>query len=341
MGTYGTMLVGGLINGGLGLINNSIAQEREDHAREENYRLNEMAAENAQKRTENFYNQYQSPEALLRQYKEAGLSPSLMFSGGASGASPAHIAQGNGTSGISPTSYGLNMLEGAQIAAIQAQTEKTKAETQTIQGENERGQAEIGKMLAEKGYQQTATAYTELQNEMQKIQNDIANATKGDQIKKIAHDAEYAEYLAAVTYYKGEREALQYDFEEETYKTRMETAKNELIKLNEQILSIATNTQLTEMQQTQLTETINIAWQEIMLKAQEITIQDTAEKRKWKEMQLAARQFVDKLYQEYGKMKINIYDIETNKEIEYKKMMVNLISSLLGGGTMAAATKRL
>lgn len=133
MSAYGEMAFGGLVNAGSSIFSNWLAKEREDIARKENYRLGEMAAQNADARTRALYHDLQSPQALLQQYKDAGLSPSLMFaSGGAGGATPAHAAQGTGAAGISPTTFGMDLLQGAQLAAINAQTEKTKAETANI-----------------------------------------------------------------------------------------------------------------------------------------------------------------------------------------------------------------
>lgn len=59
-------------NNSIGLITGAINRRL-------NYKYNEMAAENADKRTRALYNDIYSPKALLGQYAEAGLSPSLMF----------------------------------------------------------------------------------------------------------------------------------------------------------------------------------------------------------------------------------------------------------------------
>lgn len=130
----GQTFVGGLINAIYGGINNTMAENREHTARIENYELGEKAAENADARTRALYNDLQSPQALLNQYREAGLSPSLMFggSGAGGGAQPSAGALGTGAAGISPTTYGLSALESAQIGLIQAQTKKTEAETKNV-----------------------------------------------------------------------------------------------------------------------------------------------------------------------------------------------------------------
>ena len=113
-------------------LHNLTAQDREL-----NYKYNERAAENADIRQRMLYYDLYSPKAQLKQIKEAGLSPSLMYGGasGGGGATP-HGAQGNGVNGLQ-TGYspiqGLNALDAAQIGLISAETQKIKAETQNTE----------------------------------------------------------------------------------------------------------------------------------------------------------------------------------------------------------------
>lgn len=123
-------------NIGLGAMNNYWAGERAKEDREENYRYGELAAQNADMRTRALYNDFYSPEALMRQYKEAGMSPGMLLhgtpgQGGMSGASA------TGAASVQTPFMPMSMLEGAQIKNIMAQTEKTKAETQNINKDTE------------------------------------------------------------------------------------------------------------------------------------------------------------------------------------------------------------
>lgn len=131
MSVLGT-IVGGAVQAGLGAINNVWAQEQQREARRENYIYGEMAAKNADARTRALYNDFYSTEALMKQYKAAGLSPSMMF-GGTPGQGGMSGAQGTGAAGPGALYTPISMLEGAQIANINAQTEKTKAETANIE----------------------------------------------------------------------------------------------------------------------------------------------------------------------------------------------------------------
>ena len=168
---YGGMAgaaVGGIFGLATSALNNYYAEQREEEARQHNYILNEQAAWEADRRTRALYADLQSPEALRKQYEEAGLSPSVMFgAGGTSGATPSNGAQGAGPNGIAPNVYGVSALEAAQIGLMTAQAQKLEAETETEKGENDRGKAEIDNIVAQ-------TANTELKNVWQEYSNTLA-----------------------------------------------------------------------------------------------------------------------------------------------------------------------
>lgn len=167
MGTTGTIFLLGLVLSLLGVgANNLLAGKREENARQENYQLNEQAADNADARTRALYNDLQSPSALLSQYQEAGLSPSMMF-GGTPGGNPGQGAMGAGAAGISPTTFGFEGMDASAIADIKlknAEARKANAEADTEAGINDRGKSELT-MLVKKINNQ------ELQNELQEYEN--------------------------------------------------------------------------------------------------------------------------------------------------------------------------
>lgn len=165
---------GAIITAGLGgmysAINNLIAGGRENERAQQNYELNEKAAENADKRTRALYNDLMSPSALLEQYKQAGLSPSLMFGGGGIGGTTPNGAQGEGASGLAPNVYGASPLEMAQTQLVQAQTEKTKEETKTI---NETREPSIDLMRQDLKKKIEETTNVGLKNAWQELENAI------------------------------------------------------------------------------------------------------------------------------------------------------------------------
>lgn len=124
-------IIGAGTNIALGYLNNSLAAGRTALDRQQNYMYGEMAANNADKRTRALYNDLYSPKAQMKQVQEAGLSPSIYF-GGTPGQGGTSGAQGSGAAGIQTPYMPMSMLEGAQIANIMAQTQKTKAETKNI-----------------------------------------------------------------------------------------------------------------------------------------------------------------------------------------------------------------
>lgn len=126
------ILLGAATSAGLSALNNYMAGQQSDWDRSQNYYLNEEAARNAYMRQREMYKDFYSPEALMRQYKEAGLSPSLMF-GGTPGQGGMGAPQGSGVAGLQTPFMPFSMLEAAQIAKTEAETSKTKAETKNIE----------------------------------------------------------------------------------------------------------------------------------------------------------------------------------------------------------------
>lgn len=242
-GPYGEMAMGAGLDVVGGIFNNLMAKWREDAAREQNYKYNEMAAQNADARTRALYNDLQSPQALLQQYQAAGLSPSLMFGGGGVGGQTTSGAQGEGASGISPTTYGINPLEAANLALVKAQTRKLNAEADTEEGTNARGEAEIKeiktnveKTLTEIGLNKIAQNYNTLMVAAQEIENAVAASVQDYKVKEWEEKANYMEWLASRTEYEAENEALEYNFNSDTYETRKDTINAKLENIYSNIL---------------------------------------------------------------------------------------------------------
>ena len=136
------------LSAGLNFLNNGLNVGFGELSRARNYYYGERQAANADARTRALYNDLYSPKALMKQYKEAGLSPSVMF-GGTPG-------QGGMSGAMAPSAavqtpyMPMSMLEAAQTANIMADTQKKKEEAKNIN---------------------TDTQLKELQEEWQKMQN--------------------------------------------------------------------------------------------------------------------------------------------------------------------------
>lgn len=84
-----------MVNNGFNMWQQADAQDFQRAQQEREFTLNEQAAENAYRRQEKFYLDYQTPAAIAKQLREAGLNPALMYSGGAAGVG-GHSAGGQG-----------------------------------------------------------------------------------------------------------------------------------------------------------------------------------------------------------------------------------------------------
>lgn len=128
----------------------SVIQNESNYAlaernREENYRLNEQAADNAMHRGLALYNKTQSWGAQVKEMEEAGLSPGLVLGAGQTGGA-ASGAQGAGTSGQAPV-RNENLLAHAELGLMHAQEEKLKAEARSISGGEERAAQSFSEIL--------------------------------------------------------------------------------------------------------------------------------------------------------------------------------------------------
>lgn len=209
---------------------NTQAQANASKARQQNFMYGEMAANAADERYRKQYLDFFSPKAQLRQLKEAGLSPSVMYQGGA-GAGGATAPQGGGAGGIQAPYYPTSALEAAQVQNIMAQTEKTKAETETETGANERGKAEIHKMLQESVNLKTANAYTKAMTAAQNWQNYITSSTADYSIREAAYKSQQAAYDMENTYWQAARTKQDFKYNQQVFDTRVESEKQNFVNL--------------------------------------------------------------------------------------------------------------
>lgn len=239
MSAYGEMAAQTALNIGSSLVGNELARQREAEARAENYKYGEMAANKADQRARRMYADLQSPEALLKQYKEAGLSPSLMFAnGGSQGATPTQGAQSSGGSGISPTTFGIDATNLAQMELMSAEARKTNAEADTIEGKNDRGKAELSvlfeqaaKICAETDNLEADTAYKTLANEIQSIEKRFKEETFWTDVT-IANETAN-KIVAEVNKINTEQaiDAVELEKNKATYDTQIKIVEQQLKKL--------------------------------------------------------------------------------------------------------------
>ncbi len=218
------------INAGSSVANTLITQAFAEHNRKKNFEYNEKAADNADQRQRKQYEELYSPQAMMEQYAAAGLSPSLMMSGGQSAVGQSS-AQGNQSAGIQgpyPSATPIDPLAAAQMANIIANTKKTEAETIKIGAETEFTLTNIIKASEEtKNIKQTRlllemqTAGQELENLGKQLQNEITEESKEDILEQIRIQTEKLQRESEKIEKQNKALDLENQLSEETYTTRV------------------------------------------------------------------------------------------------------------------------
>lgn len=229
-------------------INNGAATQRERDARRENFEYNEQAANNSDMRTRLLYQDLYSPQAQVQQLKEAGLSPSVYYNGGAAGMSGQTGAQGAGAAGISPNVFGLGELDFSQIAKTIAETRLLNAEADEKEGKNEMGKAKIADYLASAGYKKEAAKLVNAQEEGQNLQNYITTQGANAILHTIFAKATEAGYKAEEAYESLEQAKLLTTLNRETLLTEIEMRKEGLNSLIQGIAESKSRTRLNNQQ---------------------------------------------------------------------------------------------
>ena len=257
-----------LIQAGASIANNIITNAWASHHRKKNYEYNEMAARQADMRQRQQYWDLYSPKALMGQYAAAGLSPSLMMSGGAPAVGQSS-AQGNQSSGIQgpyPSTSAIDPVAAAQIANIWADTEKKKAETLNISADTEFTLTNIIKASEEtENLKQTRlllemqTLGQQLQNESQKLENEITSENKDEIIKQCQITSEKLQRESDRVYKMNEKLDLENQLSRETFTTRVKQFTADYEKTIMLTAKAASDIELNEQQIQSLIENIAIS----------------------------------------------------------------------------------
>lgn len=284
---------------------NYLGQSREQYAREQNYALNEKAAQNADARTRALYKDLYSPSAQIKQLKDAGLSPSLMYGGGAEGVAGHAGAEGAGVSGISPTIFGMTPLEAAQVDLTREQADKVKEETKTEKGENVRGQLELLNMLTDLDNKQAETAYKNSLTEGQNILNYINENSKECQIQTLCSMAEKAKNEAKKAYEEMKQSKIKTNIDENTQEAIIENIKLRNSMLISEMLVNKSNVELNEEKKKEIRNNIEVSLQNLLIAWSNYENDYENKETRKKELKEKIREF-DKMYTNYVKqLKLN------------------------------------
>lgn len=249
------LILGGLMSAMGTIASQAMANKRAEQDRAQNFMLNEQAAAAADARTRKLYQDLQSPEALLEQYRKAGLSPSLMLgNGGGVSGQVSQGAQGSGVSGLQTQMYGFSPLDAAQADLARAQAEKVRAETEYVAPTAE---ANIEELLKRAGAHEAASAYHKSLTTYQNTQNYIADKTKEFSISKVKYETNIAREKATQAFWEAENSGLEFRFNLETFEKRKEELANEVALLAERIALTHEQKELTIEQKTLLKKRSN------------------------------------------------------------------------------------
>lgn len=137
VGSIGSTLLGNHSN--QAMFNKQMKYNTSEREASQAYQTSEREAQNAY--SERMYNQYQSPEALVRQYREAGINPRLAFDAGSAG----NMAVSSGSSGSAPSGamasppyqpgniFSTGFMDLANSFKAIAEAKKAGAETTSIE----------------------------------------------------------------------------------------------------------------------------------------------------------------------------------------------------------------
>lgn len=240
-------------------------------------------AEKARQWQEDFYNQYESPSAKMRQYEEAGLNPALMY-GGATGASsvPSTSTPSGSSASVGLPESGAGSLLSFILDAVglKSQIKKNNADADNAEADAENKRADTGLKQQQKEWNPKL-----FQSEMDKNKATTANLLAGvdkanAEIDKINQDIRESESRFKVN----EKQA---DFIlAQTGKTAIEAANENLksqgIMANNRLVAQQV---LTEMAKTALTEA-----QTFLANAQSAEVYQSA----------IRKQVENKFYETYG-----------------------------------------
>lgn len=175
-------------------IQNYQSKENIEHAAKVNYGYGEMAADSADARTRALYSSLYSPEAKVKQLKNAGLSVGLMYGqGGAGGTTSTAGAMGQGAGG-QQAKQPLGILQSAELGLMAAQAKKLNAEADNLKGDTEKKEKETLKLAEE---------ITKIKQEVVNLEGEKALQGWSQRQLMTISDSEFKSYSEGKSWTKG------------------------------------------------------------------------------------------------------------------------------------------
>lgn len=237
-----------------------------EHAAKIGYQYNEEAAKNADTRSRALYNDLLSPEAKVKQLRDAGLSVGLMYGqGGGSGASiPSGAQGGTSASPLAQTALPFNPelgLLAANITKTMAEAKNIQQDTENKETEKEKTTAEISQILAEtksEGLKQRGleleNIFKEINNSTASIENWITKETAENQVEKITIELDKAATEINKIIEETRKTSLEADAQQQIIDKIRDKYNLEMDKIRSEIVLNASKQTLTDAQATQAVE---------------------------------------------------------------------------------------
>lgn len=247
------------IGAGAEIANSLINQAFAEKNRERNYYWNEKAADSADQRQRAQYHDLYSPQAQLEQYAAAGLSPSMMMSGGQSAVGGTPQGAQGGISGPYPSGKVIDPITMAQIANIQADTKVKEQQAINIGADTEFTMANILKAAEETENYKQRNLLLVLDREKRQLEIDLQKATNPEEIKQCLERTEQMYETTEKLRKETKSVDLQNQFDEATLQTRIKQAAQEYETEIAQTALTWANKKLSEQQVQSLIDNVAIA----------------------------------------------------------------------------------
>lgn len=284
-------------------------QGMSSRARRENYQYNEKAANNALNRwysQQDYLNALQrrqymdleSPQAMIRMLKEAGLSPSIYaggVGGGVSGITTAGGApQGGGAGGISAPQLNMQPIQMAESMQAVANAELAHEQANTLRGDNERGKNEIAKgfaelqeILAECGLKNANTELAKAQTTAVELDNLLKSNTIDFDIRRAEYLADKLLWEERSAFYKANTDKVNAEVAQETKEDNIKKIRLANAELAVQIDAKKSEIKLTKQQISQISNDIALAWEQYEIDLRRIKNDEKSNELRQKELDFA------------------------------------------------------
>lgn len=208
------------------LANNALSQMYFERNQASNYAYNEMAADNADDRQRAQWKDFYSPQAQIKNMREAGLSPSLI-GGAPQPGGHATGAMGNGANGPQQQVFPFSAIDFATIGNILADTQLKKAEAKNMESTSELTVAQIAKTYQETDNMKMYYNIMSVDHGLKEIQLRISKAGETHEIDRIISQANIDFYTSVKVQYEAESAQWKAKYDAATFETNVKQATAE------------------------------------------------------------------------------------------------------------------